>query len=193
MKKNKKLSFAVALAVLVISVFSAHTYMESKSPYDSEYGISTPESEDMGGMIINESRTPLDSDPSQTTEQNPYLQQIVDLVNEERAKAGVAPLAMVPELNQAAGVRAEEIYTKFAHERPDGSRYRTILDQLGISYSGCGENVAYGFRTPEAVMEGWMNSEGHRANLLNEKYTFIGVGYYKGANGYNYWSQMFTY
>lgn len=193
MKKNKKLSFAAILAVLVFGVFSAHIYMERKSPYDREYSILTPISEEMDGMVIHESRTPLDSAPDTSTEQNPYLQQIVDLVNAERAKAGVAPLVMVTELNQAAGIRAEEIYTKFAHERPDGTRYRTVLDQLAVSYSGCGENVAYGFRTPEAVMEGWMNSEGHKANILNENYTSIGIGYYKGANGYNYWSQMFTY
>lgn len=193
MKKNKKLSFAAALAVLVIGVFSVHTYMESRSPHDSEYSILTPVSEEMDGMVINDSQTPLDSTFDANAEQNPYLQQIVDLVNAERAKAGAAPLVMVTELNHAAGIRAEEIYTKFAHERPDGSRYRTVLDQLAISYSGCGENVAYGFRTPEAVMEGWMNSEGHKANILNENYTSIGIGYYKGANGYNYWAQMFTY
>ena len=56
-----------------------------------------------------------------------------------------------------------------------------------------GENIAWGQKTPEQVMEGWMNSAGHRANILNEKYTSIGVGYYQNAAGRNYWSQLFTY
>lgn len=55
-----------------------------------------------------------------------------------------------------------------------------------------GENIAYGQKSPEEVMEAWMNSPGHRANILNEKFTTIGVGYYKSANGINYWSQLFT-
>lgn len=193
MKKKNKIFFTALLLLLVIGVVSMHSYQERKSPYDKESGILTPESEELDGFMIFDSRTPLDSAPGETSTQNPSLQQIVDLVNKEREKAGVSPLTMDQALNQAAGIRAEEIYTTFAHERPDGSRYLTVLDQLTISYSGCGENVAYGFRTPEAVMEAWMNSEGHKANILNEKYTSIGVGYYKGANGYHYWSQMFTY
>jgi len=120
------------------------------------------------------------------------LQRLVDLVNEERSKAGLAPLTMVAETNTAAGIRAKEIYSSFAHERPDGSKYRTVLDECNVSYSYCGENVAYGYRSPDAVMDGWMNSEGHKANILNERFTKIGVGHYKGSNGYDYWSQLFT-
>lgn len=62
-----------------------------------------------------------------------------------------------------------------------------------MSHRGAGENIAWGQKTPEQVMEGWMNSAGHRANILNEKYTSIGVGYYQNAAGRNYWSQLFTY
>ncbi len=63
----------------------------------------------------------------------------------------------------------------------------------GVSYRGAGENIAWGQKTPEQVMNGWMNSAGHRANILNEKFTSIGVGYHQNANGVNYWSQLFTY
>ena len=55
-----------------------------------------------------------------------------------------------------------------------------------------GENIAWGQKTPEEVMKGWMNSEGHRANILNKNYTSIGVGYYQNAGGVNYWTQIFT-
>ena len=194
MKKwNKKFTLVAALAALVVGVFSASSYMKAKSPYDAEYSILTPEYEEMEGLVINDSMVPLGPEATEAANQNPYLQQVVDLCNAERAKVGLAPLTMVVELNNAAQVRAEEIYTLFSHDRPNGTKYRTILDEKAISYMGCGENVAYGFRTPEAVVEGWMNSEGHRANILNEKFTYIGIGYYKGPNNYNYRSQLFTF
>ena len=62
-----------------------------------------------------------------------------------------------------------------------------------MSYRSCGENIAWGQKTPEQVMEGWMNSAGHRANILNASYTEIGVGFYQNASGVNYWSQLFIY
>ena len=105
------------------------------------------------------------------------IQQIVDLVNAERTKIGLAPLTLDIQLSNAAQIRAQEQYTLFSHSRPNGSSYRTVLDENGISYMGCGENVAYGFRNPQAVMQGWMNSEGHKANILQEKFTHIGIGY----------------
>lgn len=122
-----------------------------------------------------------------------YVQQVIDLVNEERAKAGLSPLTESSSVAQAADIRAKEIATSFSHTRPDGSSFSTALQQSGASYRGAGENIAYGQRTPEAVMNSWMNSQGHRANILNENYTTIGVGYYEDANGTDYWTQLFTY
>ncbi len=191
-KMKKKFTLIATLAVLVVGVFAGKTYMEAKSPYDAEYDILTPEYEEMDGLIINDSMVPLGPEVTET-EQHPYLQQIVDLVNAEREKVGLAPLTMDIQLNNAAQIRATEQYTLFSHTRPNDSAYRTVLDENGISYMGCGENVAYGFRSPQAVMEGWMNSEGHKANILQEKFTHIGIGYYVGPNGYHYWSQLFTF
>lgn len=197
MKNNKKkFTLIAALAALVVGVFATQTYMDSKSPYDKEYSILTPEYEEMEGLVINDSIVPLGPEaagPGAETTQHPYIQQIVDLVNEERTKAGLTPLTLDIQLGTAAQIRAEEQFTLFSHSRPNGSAYRTVLDENGISYMGCGENVAYGFRTPQAVMEGWMNSEGHKANILHEKFTHIGIGYYVGSNGYSYWSQLFTF
>lgn len=122
-----------------------------------------------------------------------YVLRIVELVNEERAKAGLAPLTLKEDITEAAQVRATETVQSFSHTRPDGRHFSTALTEAGVSYRGAGENIAWGQKTPEQVMEGWMNSEGHRANILNEKYTSIGVGYYPSANGVNYWSQLFTY
>lgn len=126
------------------------------------------------------------------SQESPYILQVMALVNEERVKAGMTPLERSDEVSLAAGIRAEELTSSFFHTRPDGTSYRTALEQRGISYRGCGENVAYGYSTPEAVMSAWMDSGGHRENILNQDYTNIGVGYFKDNRGRGYWAQIFT-
>ena len=118
---------------------------------------------------------------------------VVELVNEERAKAGLQPLTLKADVTKAAQVRAIESEKSFSHTRPDGRHFTTALKEAGVNYRGAGENIAWGQKTPEQVMQGWLNSAGHRANILNAKYTSIGVGFYTNANGVNYWSQLFTY
>ena len=90
-------------------------------------------------------------------------------------------------------MRAKETEVSFSHTRPNGSSFSSALKEQGVSYQGAGENIAWGQKSPEAVMQGWMNSDGHRANILNEKFTKIGVGYYQNSQGTNYWTQLFTY
>ena len=87
--------------------------------------------------------------------------------------------------------RAQEIAQSFSHTRPDGSSCFTILEEFGVSYRAAGENIAMGQRTPEEVMDGWMNSSGHRANILNGTFTSIGVGYYVDGAGAAHWVQIF--
>lgn len=131
--------------------------------------------------------------PDTDTEIHTFAQQVAALVNEERAKAGLEALTLDTGITSAAQVRAHEIETSFAHTRPNGTSFSTALTEAGISYRGAGENIAWGQRTPEEVMNGWMNSEGHKANILNPSFTKIGVGYYQNASGRNYWTQLFTY
>ena len=121
-----------------------------------------------------------------------YVEQVVALVNIERAKAGLPALTMSEDLNRAAQIRAKEIVQSFSHTRPNGSSFSSVLKENGISYRGAGENIAWGQRTPEAVVNAWMNSAGHRANILNKNYTTIGVGYYLDGTT-PYWAQLFTY
>ncbi|MDO4298065.1 MAG: CAP domain-containing protein, partial [Lachnospiraceae bacterium] len=122
-----------------------------------------------------------------------YARQVVELVNEERAKAGLPALVMDGVLTRAANVRAKEIKKSFSHTRPDGTGFSSVLKEYGISYRGSGENIAWGQKSPEEVVEGWMNSEGHRANIMNKNFKNIGVGYYQDERGVNYWVQLFTY
>lgn len=132
--------------------------------------------------------------PTQPTDQErAYIQQVIDLVNEERAKAGLSPVTEAADVAAAASVRAREITSNFSHSRPNGTYYNTALDEGGVTYRGSGENIAYGQRTAAEVMNGWMNSQGHRANILNGNYTKIGVGYYENGSGVKYWVQLFTY
>lgn len=122
-----------------------------------------------------------------------YAQQILNLVNEERAKAGLSPVSLDLNITAAANIRAKEIVTNFSHTRPNGTSFSTVLKEQGISYRGSGENIAWGQKSPEQVMNGWMNSDGHRANILNANFQNLGVGHYQDENGVNYWVQLFTY
>ncbi len=131
--------------------------------------------------------------PDTDTENADFVRQVVDLVNRERAKAGLSPVTADTSIQAAAQVRAREIEKSFSHTRPNGSSFSTALTQQGVTYRGSGENIAWGQKTPEQVMNGWMNSEGHRANILNKNFTKIGVGYHQNASGTNYWTQLFTY
>ena len=121
-----------------------------------------------------------------------FADEVVRLVNEERAKEGLSPLTVDASAAQAAQVRAEELVELYDHTRPDGSSCFTALDQAGGSYWTAGENIAVGYSSPASVVESWMNSPGHRANILSSSFTKIGVGYFHTDSGYrDYWTQMF--
>lgn len=121
-----------------------------------------------------------------------YRDEVLRLVNAERQKAGVSPLSADSGLHQVAQLRAEETIVQFDHTRPNGESFYTALQQAGISYRTTGENIAMGQRTPADVMNAWMNSSGHRQNILNANYGKLGVGYVTDASGRAYWVQIFT-
>lgn len=113
--------------------------------------------------------------------------QVVSLVNQERAKQGLAPLTKTTALDQTARVRVVEISQKYSHDRPDGSACFTAFPDSNAA----GENIARGSDSPASVMSGWMNSSTHRSNILNGSFVHIGVGCYQ-KNGQIYWVQCFT-
>lgn len=116
--------------------------------------------------------------------------EVVRLVNEIRVKNGLKALTTNWELSRVARYKSQDMVDNryFSHTSPTyGSPYQ-MMRSFGISYRTAGENIAYGYSTPQAVVNAWMNSSGHRANILNSSYTQIGVGYV--AKG-NYWTQMF--
>ena len=114
-----------------------------------------------------------------------FERRVVDLVNARRSEAGLSALSISGSLENAADIRAKEIGQSFSHTRPDGSSCFSVLSE---SYRYCGENIAMGQADPESVMNAWMNSDGHRANILNSNFTQIGVGYNPECSG---WVQIF--
>ena len=144
-----------------------------------------------GGMLPDQPGNPAPDQPGTDGSQDAFANEVVRLVNEERAKAGLPALTVDRGAASAAQVRAKEIERSFSHTRPDGSSFNSALTEAGVNFSGAGENIAYGQNSPEKVMEGWMNSSGHRANILNSSYTSIGVGNYQNTSGVNYWTQLF--
>ena len=118
-----------------------------------------------------------------------YANEVLTLVNEQRSQAGLGALSWDSNLASAANVRAKEIVSSFSHTRPDGSACFTAVVNDG-SYMTLGENIAYGYTGASSVMNGWMNSEGHRANILNGSFTKLGVSCYY-ENGTYYWVQIF--
>lgn len=118
--------------------------------------------------------------------------EVIRLTNIERVKAGRSPLQYHAGLQRAAMVRAEEITRKFSHTRPDGTDSSTALYENGVACDG-GENIAAGQKTPEAVVRAWMNSSGHKATMMQQSITHIGVGVCKSPiTGQWLWVQDFS-
>ncbi|MDD2189372.1 MAG: CAP domain-containing protein [Eubacteriales bacterium] len=132
-------------------------------------------------------------EPAPSASMGAYEQQVVDMVNKERAAAGLPALKVNTKLAGVAEKKAEDLRDKnyFSHTSPTYGSPFDMMKQFGISYSSAGENIAKGQKTPDSVMNGWMNSPGHKANILNTSFSEIGVGYVTDSNGTTYWVQMF--
>ena len=119
-----------------------------------------------------------------------YEQEVIRLVNEIRAQNGLSALTYNWELSRVARYKSQDMVDNryFSHTSPTYGTPFQMIRSFGLSYRSAGENIAYGQRTPQAVVNAWMNSSGHRANILSSSYTQLGVGYV--ANGH-YWTQMF--
>lgn len=124
---------------------------------------------------------------------SPYEQRVVELVNAERVKAGLAPLQVDLNLSRVARLKAEDMRDKnyFSHDSPTYGSFVEMIRRFGIPYRTAGENIAAGYRSPEAVVAAWMASPGHKSNILNPAFTRIGVGYASGGSYGHYWVQLF--
>lgn len=122
------------------------------------------------------------------------IHEVVRLVNAERAKQGLQSLKLSTKISDIATLKAQDMADKkyFSHTSPTYGTPFEMLQKYGVHYKAAGENIAAGQRSPQEVMKSWLNSSGHRANILNANYTEIGVGYYAGGSYGTYWVQMFV-
>lgn len=119
--------------------------------------------------------------------------EVIDLTNQERSKNGLAPLAYNGDLCNVARAKSQDMIDNnyFDHTSPTYGSPFDMMKSFNIDYSAAGENIAKGQRSAQEVVTGWMNSEGHRKNILNSDYNQIGVGCVADSNGTLYWTQMF--
>ena len=202
MKRVRKLTTAMAATALAVvlstSAFAAnltHTVVKGDTMWKLavKYQVGTSEIIAANPQISNPNliypgqRLTI---PQISTSVQNFEEEVARLVNEQRAKNGLSPLTLNWELSRVARYKSEDMARNryFSHTSPTYGTPFEMIRSFGLSYRSAGENIAYGQRTPAAVMDAWMNSSGHRANILNASYTQIDVGYY--ANG-NYWTQMF--
>ena len=150
--------------------------IKSANPQIKNYDLIYP------GQIINI--------PTADVSVTAYEQEVIRLVNEIRTENGLKPLTYDWELGRVARYKSQDMKDNryFAHNSPVYGTPFQMIRNFGISFRSAGENIARGYATPQAVVNGWMNSSGHRANILNANYTKIGVGYVPAGN---YWTQMF--
>ncbi|TGB05518.1 SafA/ExsA family spore coat assembly protein [Halobacillus salinus] len=120
-------------------------------------------------------------------------QQVIDLTNQERAKQGLSPLKGNWQLSRVARYKSRDMRDKgyFSHQSPTYGSPFEMMRSFNVSYRRAAENIAAGQRTPQEVVDGWMNSPGHRKNILDPNLRQIGVGYAKGGSYGHYWTQMF--
>lgn len=141
-----------------------------------------------------EKPTPAPSIPSEEVSNQSWEQQVVDLVNIERAKVGLPALQHDSSLSKVAAAKSRDMRDRnyFSHDSPTYGSPFDMMRQFGVEYRSAGENIAAGQRSPKEVMEAWMNSPGHRQNILSNQFTHIGVGVAEGGSYGIYWTQMFV-
>ena len=142
------------------------------------------------GQHVRMQENSVANDPDAQNISVDYAERVLDLVNQERKQRNIPPLILSNKLMEVAAIRAEEITRLFSHTRPNGEPCHSLIEDGAYTV---GENIAAGHATPEETVQQWMESPGHRANILNEDYTELGVGYaYREKSEYNYyWVQLF--
>jgi uncharacterized protein YkwD len=172
---------AVALAV-ALTTFVVPTFVQG-APSGLDQSLSS------GGL-----RTAVRLDPPKPQPQPPSpIRQVLDLVNAERAARGLPAMVADQRLDLAAQRHSEDQASmrRMSHTGSDGSTLAQRIDRVGFPWRSAAENVAYGYASAAAVMTGWMNSTGHRLNILSSN-THIGVGLAYTADGVPYWTQVFA-
>lgn len=199
MKKKISTIFLILFIFITSAAFAQDTYY-TVQPGDSMWKIATKYQVGISEIIAAnpEIKDPALIYPGQkvkipVVETKSIESEVVRLVNVERAKAGLPALKENWQLSRIARYKSQDMINKnyFSHYSPTYGSPFDMIESFGIKFSAAGENIAMGQRTPQEVMNAWMNSPGHRSNILSPSYTEIGVGLAKDKSGKCYWTQMF--
>ncbi|CZR74250.1 TPA: sporulation protein [Clostridioides difficile] len=167
---------------------------DNNKPEDNNNSGSTDKPEDNNNS--DSTNKPDDNNNSGSTSESfsAYQKEVVDLVNIERAKAGLNPLTLDSSISNVATKKSQDMIDNnyFSHNSPTYGSPFDMLKKFGISYKTAGENIAMGQKTPKEVVNAWMNSEGHRKNIMNPNFSKIGVGVAQKSGGSIYWTQIFV-
>ncbi len=202
---KKIITTLVPLCFILTFLFSIHTFAADTDTYtvqsgDSLWKISVKYQVGISEIISanKQFKNPSLIYPGQKVTVPLFTQvkgvegQVVALVNKERTSRGLKPLTQNWQVSRVARYKADDMRDKnyFNHTSPTYGSPFDMLKSFNVAYRSAGENIAKGQKTPEAVVTAWMNSEGHRRNILDPNYTQIGVGYSQGGST-TYWTQMF--
>ena len=176
-----------------------NTSGSTNKPNNNKPESNKPESnkpEDNNNNNSDSTNKPDDNNNSGSTSESfsAYQKEVVDLVNIERAKAGLNPLTLDSSISNVATKKSQDMIDNnyFSHNSPTYGSPFDMLKKFGISYKTAGENIAMGQKTPKEVVNAWMNSEGHRKNIMNPNFSKIGVGVAQKSVGSIYWTQIFV-
>ena len=174
-------------AAYIAKCVAKHETMDSTGDYNEDGKTNIMDAAAIAKYVANRSYS------TDAKSSSSIKNKVLKLVNQEREKAGVAPLKLSTTLNSMANVRAIETSKNFSHTRANGRTCFTIFDDFSMDYSCCGENLAAGNSTAAATVEQWINSPVHYSNMIDPEFTEIGIGYYYDENSiYKYhWVQIF--
>lgn len=170
-----------------------HRYV-TYSPYKYTYNrYAVPNTTNTNNINNNTTNTNNNINTTVSSTANTMELEVLKLINEERKKEGLAPFTYSEELSKVARTKSQDMADKnyFSHTSPTYGDPFTMMKSFGIKYRTAGENIAKGYYSASSVVNGWMNSEGHRANILNPSFNKIGIGYATNKSGTTYWTQMF--
>ena len=200
MKKTKMIMYMLLVSVLCLAMVmnvtaATHTVVKGDTMWRIavRYEVGVSEIKDANRHIQNPDLIypgQVLNIPEKDDEASAFEQEVIRLVNEIRLNNGLGALTYDWELARVAEYKSRDMRERgyFSHTSPTYGSPFQMMKSFGLSYRSAGENIAMGYKTPEAVVNAWMNSSGHRANILNSSFTHIGIGYIKDGN---YWTQMF--
>lgn len=153
--------------------------------------IELPEGEH--GQSTEQDNSSQGSETASKVDATTEAKQVLDIVNQERSKQGLKALALDDQLTNVATLKAQDMANKgyFDHNSPTYGSPFDMMQRFGVQYTSAGENIAAGQKSAEEVMNSWMHSSGHRANILNADYEKIGIGFVEGGQYGTYWVQLF--